>query len=1010
MPAVIYALLVCPFAAIADDAVRVTRSTSSGLPVFAGWSRVPHNQAAAPLGRTGRLDLCAVHFNVADAAAELILVRDEVDALRHRHETYQQMHRGVPVFSGILKVHSDAAGRVVAGSGRYYPIPGDLSVQPQVPGDSANAVAQHHAGLPNAEVFRTSLVIVDPGWYGDPPAGPRLAWHIEIGDEPSAREFAFFVDATDGCVTDVWSLSCSAINRQIYTGIGENQLPGTLIRAEGDPVSGLPSVDIAYDYAGDAYNYFLNAFGRDSYDNAGSAIHISTQAEFTGVFPCPNASWSYLFNRMTLCTGTETDDIIAHEFTHGVTHATADLIYQNQPGQLNESFSDIFGEMVDLFNSGSAFVGETGATPWEQHPTGPGLDMNLARSSCTSSLAGFPDGTRWVQAEDSTAFNFGVRDMWDPVCFMHPNTANHALQTCSALDDGGVHSGSGVLNHAFAIACDGKSFNGYTVAGVGPIKAGAAFYRALTFYLTVGSDFQDAYLAINQAALDLVGTFPADPRTGLASQSMFTAADAASIDQALLAVELNTAGACGEVIPTLDSAPPPVCEQEIVIFADDFEGGAAGWTVENSAPPTPYDWQQVQDLPFDRPGTAWFCEDRLVGDCQTVDETSTHDLVSPSIVVPAAFKTLTLRFTHFVEVEPRFDGGQVHISVNGGEWQLVPTAAFWFNRYNTSLFTADISTNPLAGQITFSGVGGEWGVSLIDLGTLVDGGDSVRFRFRFAKDSCNGYTGWYIDDFVLFDCASSGDCNGNGIFDEADRSAGPAREILLSQLPNNKSTGNLSDADPHPSLGLNLLAENFDLLRPNTVHSLRVWGAYTGNMVVNDDFTIKFHENADGLPGAIISQQTGLNVVRTATGRRFINLDEYRYDIELNQPVSLPAGRYLIQLFNNTTGSSTTWAWERAFYGWIPGVAFLGQSCTDWCYQEVPNMSIELFGGIIGRDRGDLDASGVVDVADVELMVAAVLGTELELDAICAADMTGEGSVDGLDVQPFVDCVMGACP
>ncbi len=37
-------------------------------------------------------------------------------------------------------------------------------------------------------------------------------------------------------------------------------------------------------------------------------------------------------------------DVVAHEMTHAVVNTTADLVYQNQSGALNESFADIFGD------------------------------------------------------------------------------------------------------------------------------------------------------------------------------------------------------------------------------------------------------------------------------------------------------------------------------------------------------------------------------------------------------------------------------------------------------------------------------------------------------------------------------------------------------------------------------------------------------------------------------------------------------------------------------------------
>ena len=48
-----------------------------------------------------------------------------------------------------------------------------------------------------------------------------------------------------------------------------------------------------------------------------------------------------LFNRFTISI-----DVIGHELTHGVTEDEAQLIYQGQPGALNESVSDVFGSLV----------------------------------------------------------------------------------------------------------------------------------------------------------------------------------------------------------------------------------------------------------------------------------------------------------------------------------------------------------------------------------------------------------------------------------------------------------------------------------------------------------------------------------------------------------------------------------------------------------------------------------------------------------------------------------------
>ena len=41
--------------------------------------------------------------------------------------------------------------------------------------------------------------------------------------------------------------------------------------------------------------------------------------------------------------------MIAHEFTHGVTEHEAGLLYQDEPGALNESISDVFGILVKQY-------------------------------------------------------------------------------------------------------------------------------------------------------------------------------------------------------------------------------------------------------------------------------------------------------------------------------------------------------------------------------------------------------------------------------------------------------------------------------------------------------------------------------------------------------------------------------------------------------------------------------------------------------------------------------------
>lgn len=722
-------------------------------------------------------------FGVTNARAQLRQIKHATDAIGHTHTSYQQHFNGVDVFSGVLRVHQDAAGDLVAINGDFYPIPPRLDTTPAITEDEAVAECLRTLALDAADTESTELVIVDPGWYGDPSIGARLAYHVVIANYAESVREAFFVDAANGEVLDHWTLLHTARVRSIYDGNGGGSLPGTLVRPEGAPAVASPvDANRAYDYYADVYAYYFNAFGRDSIDGNGMTLVATVNSTAP---PCPNATWNGV--QMIFCDGAVTDDIVGHELTHGVTQFTAGLIYQNQSGQLNESFSDVFGEMIDLYNGGAEFAGAPTPTPFGNHATGPGVDTpnTMRDSDCSLPSEGYPDGVRWLMGEDAATFGGAIRDMWNPTCFDDPDFSNSALQTCNPLDSGGVHSGSGVPNHAFAMLTDGKTFNGYTVNGIGPIKAGAVWYRALTEYLTPASDFNAAYPAFLQAANDLVGTDPNDPRTGLPSGNLFTIADVQEVDKALLAVEMNSDGACGASDDVLSGVEPARCGERETLFLDDFENGAPGWSVSNSAPLTPYDWTLTIDpLPLGVSGVAWFCADVDLGDCGAADESGTHSLDSPVILIPMTSLHPRVSFRHLIGTEPAWDGGNLKINVNAAGWQVIPREAYTFNAANAPINSiGQGNSNPLRGEEGWTGAGGPWGRSIADLSSLVAAGDSIQFRFEFGKDGCTGGLGWYVDDFEVYNCI---DC-------DADTSADIDQLRFVHSTP---PQGNIGDGSP----------------------------------------------------------------------------------------------------------------------------------------------------------------------------------------------------------------------
>jgi len=129
-------------------------------------------------------------------------------------------------------------------------------------------------------------------------------------------------------------------------------LPGTPVANPGS------SADLtakrAFDETTAVANFYQSVFGRNSVDDAGmtlgSSVHYGTNYN--------NAFWNGM--RMTYGDGdanifidfTQSNDVIGHELTHGVTQHTIQLAYANEAGGLNESISDVFGTMFRQWRAG----------------------------------------------------------------------------------------------------------------------------------------------------------------------------------------------------------------------------------------------------------------------------------------------------------------------------------------------------------------------------------------------------------------------------------------------------------------------------------------------------------------------------------------------------------------------------------------------------------------------------------------------------------------------------------
>jgi len=232
------------------------------------------------------------------------------------------------------------------------------------------------------------------------------------------------------------------------------------------------------------YDYYLNIHGRHSFDDTDNRILGYANWIFDyGTSQDPNnAMWNGSFT----CFGTGDGwqfgpwgsiDIAGHEFTHGVTQYSAGLLYQNEPGALNESFSDIFGTGVEFF---------TGDGDWL---CGEDICMSLPclRSMENPKSRNNPDtyrGTYWVSTSSTPA---------------------------QSNDFNGVHTNCGVQNFWFYLTSvggmgDNDLGDPFSITGIGISDAEQIAYRNLTVYLTPTSEYNEAVLYSLQSAEDLFGT------------------------------------------------------------------------------------------------------------------------------------------------------------------------------------------------------------------------------------------------------------------------------------------------------------------------------------------------------------------------------------------------------------------------------------------------------------------------------------------------------------------------
>ncbi|SHK47368.1 Zn-dependent metalloprotease [Clostridium cavendishii DSM 21758] len=241
-------------------------------------------------------------------------------------------------------------------------------------------------------------------------------------------------------------------------------LPGECITSNSNVFSEenqKAGVDAHY-YVGKAYDYYKKNFNREGFDGRGGELKVGVhfgQNEVNAYFVKEIGSLvfgdgdnRYATNFANAC------DVVSHEFTHGVTAYSSALEYEFQSGALNESFSDVFGCIIE------------------------------------GTIKGQSD---WTIGEDMALDSRLMRSLANPEQFGQPAHMKQFIN-CSKQDDaGGVHSNSGIPNKAF--------YN--IMSTIGVEKAQKIYYRTLTEKLGQFSQFIDTRRELAKVAKSDFGAY-----------------------------------------------------------------------------------------------------------------------------------------------------------------------------------------------------------------------------------------------------------------------------------------------------------------------------------------------------------------------------------------------------------------------------------------------------------------------------------------------------------------------
>ncbi|MFF4404484.1 M4 family metallopeptidase [Streptomyces sp. NPDC001404] len=450
-------------------------------------------------------------------AGEQLVVKDVArDTDGTLHTRYERTYDGLPVLGGDLVVDATSGGKVTTVAKANKARMAVATTTPSFAASAAEQDAVKSAAAQGSKATRADRAPRKVIWAGH--GTPVLAYETVVGglqEDGTPNQLHVITDARTGKKLFEYQGVKTGTGNTQYSGQvtlgtsqsgGQYQLndasrgghktynlghgssgTGTLFTSSSD-VWGDGTVNDPATAGADAHygaqltwDYYKNVHGRSGI--RGDGVGAYSRVHYGNSYV--NAFWDDGCFCMTYGDGSGDThpltaiDVAAHEMTHGVTAATANLTYSGESGGLNEATSDMMAIAVKWWAANPADPGD--------YMIGKKIDIN-------------GNGTP-LRYMDQPSKDGSSKDSW-----------------YSGLGNIDVHYSSGPANHWFYLASEGsgpKDINGthydsptsdgLPVTPIGRENVAKVWYKALTERMTSTTDYAAARDATLWAAGQLFG-------------------------------------------------------------------------------------------------------------------------------------------------------------------------------------------------------------------------------------------------------------------------------------------------------------------------------------------------------------------------------------------------------------------------------------------------------------------------------------------------------------------------